>query len=225
MSMKILIVEDDVTIADTLELFLRKEHYQTEKAKDGLQALEFWQRFKPDLILLDIGLPELDGLEVLKQIRAKDNTPVIYLTARTEEVDELLGLGLGADDYITKPFSPRTLIAHIKAVLRRSHKEDYQAPETLRVGSIEVDTYRVVAMVAGEVLNLTPTEFKLLHHLCRTPARAITRFELLEASMPESDALERAVDSHMKNLRQKLDEAGAKDMIQTVRGVGYRISE
>lgn len=222
---KILIVEDDPTIADTVELFLRKEGFETEKAKDGLKALELWRLVKPDLIVLDIGLPELDGLEVLKHIRAKDNTAVIFLTARAEEVDELLGLGLGADDYLTKPFSPRTLIAHIKAVLRRSSSQAYETPETLRVGPVEVDTYRVAATVNGTILPLTPTEFKLLYHLARTPNRAISRFELLEISMPESDALERAVDSHMKNLRQKLEDAGAINIIQTVRGVGYRISE
>lgn len=221
--MKILIVEDNAPIADSIELFLRKENYQTEKAMDGLQALEYWQRFQPDLIILDIGLPKVDGLEVLKRIRAKADTPVIFLTARTEEVDELLGLGLGADDYMTKPFSLRTLLAHIKAVLRRRELNNFQKPEVLRLGSIEVDSYKMKASVNEVVLDLTPTEFRLLHHLCRTPERAISRFELLDASMPESGALERVIDSHMKNLRHKLDMAGAEDQIQTVRGIGYKI--
>ncbi len=223
MTQKILIVEDDPTIADTVELFLRKEGYQTEKARDGLRALELWQHFKPDLVVLDIGLPKLDGLEVLKHIKSQADTAVIFLTARAEEVDELLGLGLGADDYISKPFSPRTLIAHIKAVLRRTGVNAYEKPEVIRLGTIEIDTYRVMVTVNTQALNLTPTEFKLLHHLARTPGRAISRFELLEASMPESDALERAVDSHMKNLRQKLAEAGVPELIETVRSIGYRI--
>ncbi|MCA9835291.1 MAG: response regulator transcription factor [Trueperaceae bacterium] len=220
---KILIVEDDPTIADTVALFLRKEGYQTEKARDGVAGLELWRHYQPDLIVLDIGLPKLDGLEVLREIRTHASTPVIFLTARAEEVDELLGLGLGADDYISKPFSPRTLIAHIKAVLRRFGGGSYESPTVLKLGLLEVDTYRVMATVEQEPLNLTPTEFKLLHHLARTPGRAISRFELLEASMPESDALERAVDSHMKNLRHKLGEAGVPDLIETVRGVGYRL--
>jgi two-component system response regulator AdeR len=220
---KILIVEDDPTIADTVELFLRRENFQTEKAKDGLRALELWQQFQPDLIVLDIGLPRLDGLEVLKKVRKQAATPVIFLTARAEEVDELLGLGLGADDYITKPFSPRTLIAHIKAVLRRSTINSYETSEVMRIGELEIDTYRVQVLVRKQPLNLTPTEFKLLYHLARTPGRAISRFELFEASMPESDALERAVDSHMKNLRQKLSEAGNSELIETVRGIGYRL--
>ncbi|MEM7734780.1 MAG: response regulator transcription factor [Deinococcota bacterium] len=222
---KILIVEDDPTIAETVELFLRKDGFQTDKAKDGLLALQSWRVFQPDLIVLDIGLPQLDGLEVLKRIRAQDTIPVIFLTARAEEIDELLGLGLGADDYITKPFSPRTLIAHIKAVLRRSNIPTNDVPETLNIGHIFVDTYRMIAKVHEQTLNLTPTEFRLLHHLARTPSRAISRFELLEASMPESEALERAVDTHMKNLRQKLADAGADGAIETVRGVGYRMVE
>jgi two-component system, OmpR family, response regulator AdeR len=221
---KVLIVEDDHTIAESVELFLRKEAFKTERAKDGKRALELWRSFNPDLILLDIGLPELDGFEVLKTVRAQDSVPVIFLTARSEEIDELLGMGLGADDYLTKPFSLRKLLVHIKAVLRRASVTN-DAPKSINVGNLEVDPYRVSARVNEITLNLTPTEFKLLHHLAKSPGRAVSRWELLEVTMPESEALGRAVDSHMKNLRQKLADAGAPTMIETVRTVGYRLVE
>ena len=220
----ILIVEDEPDIAETVELYLRKEGYRTERARDGKRALELWRAAQPDLLLLDIGLPELDGLEVLRRVRADSRVPVIMLTARAEEIDELLGLGLGADDYVTKPFSPRTLLARVKAVLRRGAQEDV-ADKPVHVGPLTVDPYRVAASVDGTPLPLTPTEFKLLFHLAKTPGRAVTRLELFEASMPESDALERAVDVHVKNLRGKLAEGGADGLLETVRGVGYRLRE
>ena len=223
---KILIVEDDTIIAETVELFLRNEGYKTERAANGRLGLELWRAFAPDLIILDIGLPELDGLEVLQVVRTKSDIPVVMLTARAEEIDELLALGMGADDYITKPFSPKILIAHIKAVLKRDvvKSETTKREAPLRIGEIEIDSYQMLAKVGEYNLNLTPTEYKLLYHLAKTPGRAISRWELLEASMPESDALERAVDTHMKNLRQKLEDAGAIDIISTVWGVGYRFN-
>jgi len=217
----ILVVEDELSLAQTIELYLRNEGYQTERAADGVRALELWRAVKPDLIILDIGLPKLDGLEVLKRIRSESNVPVIMLTARAEELDELLGLGLGADDYIVKPASARKLMARVKTVLKRSQTEVQQ--EVLRLDTIELDSYSMQVKVSGKHLLLTPTEFRLLHHLMLTPNRAIERLELLEVSMPESDALERAVDIHMTNLRRKLKDAGANDVIQTVRGIGYRI--
>ena len=221
---KVLIVEDERTIAEGVELYLRKEGFQTERAGTGRRAVELWRVFQPDLILLDIGLPELDGLEVLKTVRMTDNVPVVMMTARAEEIDELLGLGLGADDYVTKPFSLRVLVAHVRAVLKRdAPKAPPQKP--LRVGRVEVDAYHVSATANGRPLTLTPTEFKLLHHLAKTPGRAVSRWELLEATVPESEALERAVDSHLKNLRQKLAEAGVEGAIQTVWGVGYRLND
>lgn len=220
---KILIVEDEHTIAEGVELYLRKEGFETERAGDGKRALELWRVFRPDLILLDIGLPEIDGLEVLKTLRVSDRVPVIMMTARAEEIDELLGLGLGADDYITKPFSLRVLTAHVRAVLKRHAPVVEQKP--LRVGSIEVDAYHMSVRANARPVSLTPAEFKLLHHLAQTPGRAVSRAELLGASMPESDALERAVDSHLKNLRQKLADVGVENAIETVWGFGYRLNE
>ena len=219
----ILIVEDNPDIADTLELFLRSEAHRTERARDGNAALTLFRAAQPDLVLLDIGLPGLDGLEVLKAIRAESEVPVILLTARAEEVDELLGLGLGADDYITKPYSPRKLMARIKAALRRSSGGEHHTP--YRVGGLEVDTYQVRASVEGDELKLTPTEFNLLAKLASAPGKAMSRAELIEAALPDSDALARVVDVHLKNVRRKLGELGADQLLETVRGVGYRLRE
>jgi two-component system response regulator AdeR len=215
----VLLVEDELDLAQTIELYLRNEGFRTER------ALDLWRRARPDLIVLDLGLPKLDGLEVLTTIRRESNVPVLILTARSEEVDELLGLGLGADDYLTKPVSGRKLMARVKVLLRRSRSEGEYEADVLRVGPLEVDTYRVQARVDGAPLDLTPTELKLLHHLAATPGRAIGRGELYEAALPEGDALERAVDIHITNLRRKLREAGAGDPIATVRGVGYALAD
>ncbi len=219
----ILVVEDERELAETLELYLRSHHYRTERAHDGEGALALFRAAKPDLVLLDVMLPKKDGLEVLRAIRAAGRTPVIMLTARAEEVDKLVGLGLGADDYVVKPYSLREVEARVQAVLRRSA----DAPEArpLRVGALELDPYSVRARVNGHLLPLTPTEFGLLHHLAKTPGRAVTRGELLGAAMRESDALESAVNVHLKNVRAKLREAGAADLLETVRGVGYRLAE
>lgn len=219
----ILVVEDDEDIAESLELFLRKEHYRTEKANTGEKALKLFRAAKPDLVLLDIGLPGMDGLEVLRTIRSESKTPVMMLTARSQDIDELLGFGLGADDYVTKPFNIQKLLARVKAILRRRY--DGEEQNILRVGALEVDMYSVRALVHGKDLHLTPTEFKLLAHLASAPGKAMTRSELFEAAMPESDALERAVDVHLKNVRQKLAEYGAEELLETVRGVGYRLAE
>ncbi len=218
----ILVVEDDREIADMLELYLRHDGHQTERASDGEGALQLFRAARPDLVILDVGLPKLDGLEVLRRIREAGRTPVVMLTARSEEVDELLGLGLGADSYLTKPCSPRKVMAHVKAVLRRNDLGEDE-PDIVRVGPLEVDSYRVEARVDKTVLHLTPTEFKLLETLARAPGKAMSRTELFDAAMPESDALERAIDRHLKNIRAKLAEQGADDILETVRGVGYRL--
>lgn len=221
----VLLVEDELDLAQTIELYLRNEGFRTERAFDGERALDLWRQSRPDLILLDLGLPKIDGLEVLKTVRRESSVPVLILTARSEEVDELLGLGLGADDYLTKPVSGRKLMARVKVLLRRSWSEGEHDTDVLRVGALEVDTYRVQARVHQTPLDLTPTEFKLLHHLAATPGRAVSRGELYEAALPEGDALERAVDIHIANLRRKLREADAGDPIATVRGVGYALTD
>ena len=218
----ILIVEDERELADSLELYLANSGYRTERAHDGEEALRLFRAAQPDLILLDVMMPKKDGFEVLQSIRHESKTPVIMLTAKAEEIDKLLGLGQGADDYLIKPYSLREVVARIKAVLRRTQGEP--DVKIIRIGALEVDTYSMSARVGGVTLNLTPTEFKLLHHLALTPGRAISRQELIGAAMPESDALESAVNVHLKNLRHKLGEQGAADLLVTVRGIGYRLS-
>ena len=218
----VLIVEDEPQIAEILEGYLRRGGYRTERAGDGQTALKLFRAARPDLILLDVLLPEMDGLEVLKAVRAASTTPVIMLTARTEELDKLLALELGADDYVTKPFRPREVMARVKAVLRRSQPLGQGAP--LRVGTLELDPLRASVQIGDQALELTATEFRLLHHLAGSPGRIFNRAELLEAALPESEALERVIDVHLRNLRRKLETADASDMLQTVRGMGYRLS-
>lgn len=219
---RVLVVEDDRDIAESLELFLRSDGHRTERAHDGRRALELVRSAQPDLVLLDLGLPELDGLEVLKAIRAGSDLPVIVVTARREEVDELLGLGLGADDYVTKPFAPRALLARVKAVLRRAAVPP-AAPAATTVDRLTVDRYAMEARVDDEALALTPTEFALLAALADAPGKAMRREELIERAMPDSDALARTVDGHLKNLRRKLADRGVEHLLETVRGVGYRL--
>jgi two-component system, OmpR family, response regulator AdeR len=218
----VLVVEDEPQIAEILEGYLRRGGYRTERAGDGGAALRLFRAAHPDLILLDVLLPVLDGLEVLKAVRAESATPVIMLTARTEELDKLLALELGADDYVTKPFRPREVIARVKAVLRRSQPGAQALP--LRVGTLELDPLRASVQVGEQALRLTATEFRLLHHLALSPGRIFNRAELLEAALPESEALERVIDVHLRNLRKKLEAVGASEMLQTVRGMGYRLS-
>lgn len=218
----VLVVEDEPEIGEILEGYLRRDGFHTERAADGHQALNLLRAAQPDLVLLDIQLPEMDGLEVLRRIRSNGNTPVILVTARTEDLDKLLGLELGADDYVTKPFSPREVVARVKAVLRRATPTQATKP-IVRVGPLEIDSEKVVARLGSERLELTPTEFRLLETLARAPGKAFSRAELLGAALPDSDALERVVDVHLKNLRKKLELAGEAELLETVRGVGYRL--
>lgn len=222
--MTILIVEDESGIARTLDQYLRREGYQVEVAITGRHALQLFHQAQPDLVLLDVMLPELDGFEVLKAIRQSSTVPVIMLTARTDEVDRLVGLGLGADDYVVKPFSFREVVARVKAVLRRSQRS-VEPPPALQVGWLRIDISMATASYAGQVLDLTATEFRLLSHFAGTPNRVFSRAELIERALPDSDILERTLDSHIKNLRAKLQRCGAKNIIKTVRGLGFSLVE
>jgi two-component system, OmpR family, response regulator AdeR len=217
----VLIVEDEPDIADLLEAYLRREQFRTERAGDGSSAVALHRATRPDLVLLDVNLPEFDGFEVLRKIRETAQTPVIMLTALSEDLDKLLGLKLGADDYVVKPFSPLEVVARVKAVLRRVGAQS--AAQPLRLANLELDPVAVRVRVAGNRLDITMTEYRILEHLMRHPNRAFTRTELLEVALPDSEALERVIDTHLGNLRKKLELAGMPDIIQTVRGMGFRL--
>lgn len=217
----VLIVEDEPDIADLLEAYLRREAFRTERASDGANAVRLHRAARPDLVLLDVNLPEFDGFEVLRKIRETAQTPVIMLTALAEDLDKLLGLKLGADDYVVKPFSPLEVVARVKAVLRRASTQ--AAAQPLRFATLELDPVAIQVRVAGKRLEVTMTEYRMLEHLLRHPNRAFTRAELLAVALPDSDALERVIDTHLGNLRKKLIAAGMPEIIQTVRGMGFRL--
>ncbi|WP_286731600.1 response regulator [Pseudomonas sp. PGPPP4] len=219
----ILIVEDDADSASVLEAYLLRDGFAVILAEDGRHGLDLFQRERPDLVLLDMMLPRLGGTEVLAQIRRAGDTPVIMVTAIGDEPEKLGALRYGADDYVVKPYNPKEVVARVHAVLRRCH----QAPRDdrwLRHGALTVDLERFSATVEARALELTPTEFGLLATLMRTPHKAFTREELLERCLPESEALARVVDTHLHNLRRKLEAAGLPGVPVTVRAIGYRFS-
>jgi len=223
---RILVVEDEAKIAEVLRLYLEKNGYELSVAADGHQALESVRRQKPDLVLLDLNLPGMDGLEVCRRLRQESSIPIIMVTARNEETDKLIGLELGADDYVTKPFSPREVVARVRAVLRRVTSAETQ-PSLLRVGELALDPQRHEAQLAGRLLDLTPTEFRLLQALMGNPGRVFSRLQLLEQLQGEAfEGYERTVDAHVKNLRQKIESNPQKPArLLTVYGVGYKFAE
>jgi len=223
---KILIVDDEPKIVDLVRAYLEKDGYKTLVAYDGKTALELARREKPALIVLDLMLPEVSGLDVCRQLRATSTVPIIMLTARDEESDKLIGLELGADDYVTKPFSPKELVARVRAVLRRTQAASTTTANRLSLGDITID-FEAREVTVGEVpVELTPTEFNLLGALMRNAGRTLTRLQLLDAAMGEAfEGYERTIDTHIKNLRRKIEKDPANPTyIQTVYGVGYRFT-
>lgn len=220
----ILLVEDEKKLRDMVTTHLQQEGFIVAPAADGLEALRIWQDIKPDLLVLDLMLPKLSGWEVLKKIRQKDNTPVIVLTARADEVDKLLGLELGADDYMTKPFSPRELSARIKAVLRRSRPSVQNSSTSFYNLNLNVD--RMEAFVGEALLQLTATEFKILLLLTENPGQVFSRLHILERVFGDMyEGYERTIDTHISNLRHKIEATGTSDVsIKTVYGVGYKLT-
>lgn len=216
-----LVVEDEPAISDLLKLYLTRDGFGVQVAKDGPTALALSRTAHPIAILLDVGLPGMDGTEVCRTMRDEGNwTPIIFCTARDDEVDRIVGLELGADDYVTKPFSPREVVARVRAVLRRT---DRIREETLVLGAIEIDEMRRQVKVGGELLTLTATEFDLLTHLVGHPGRVFSRDQLLaEVWGYTAAAGSRTVDVHIAQLRAKLGDASP---IRTVRGVGYSAQE
>lgn len=217
---RILLVEDDAPLAQTVAEYLRSEGFVVTIAGTGPEGLRLAQSEAPDLVILDWLLPGMSGIDVCRRIRAAGRTPIIMLTARVEEADKLLGLELGADDYITKPFSLRELTARVRAVLRRS--QPGTTADVLRLGPLEVDVGAHGVRLAGREVDLTPSEFKILAVLARHPGRVFTRLQLMEAALGEYyEGYERTVDSHISRLRQKIDPDHR--LIQTVHGIGYKL--
>ncbi len=223
----ILIAEDDGDIAQILTAYLDRDGFRTVCASDGEVALMHHRTLRPDLVLLDVQMPKADGFAVLAEIRRRGTTPVIMATARAEDLDTLSALRIGADDYIVKPFNPLEVVARVKAVLRRTMGAA-SGDAAIRWGPLDIDTIGYTAHVRGDggqsALDLTLTEYRLLAHMARAPMRVFTRADLLDACLPEGDALERTVDSHVSKLRRKLEQAGAPGLCAGVRGVGYRLS-
>lgn len=222
----VLVVEDDPEIARLLERYLTRSGYRTVRASTGLTALSHLQMLRPDLVVLDVGLPDIDGFDLLAKIRRDSLVPVIFVSAMDDDTDKLLGLKLGADDYVTKPFNPQEVVARVGAVLKRTR--GIAGSEVIRHDQIEVHLDSHIAITSTErgrlELPLTATEFRLLVCFVRSPFKTFERAFLLDACMPESEALDRTVDTHIANLRRKLTNCGQGGYITTVRGIGYRFA-
>ena len=222
---KILVVDDEPKVLELIKAYLIKDGYQVLTAVDGQEALAKVQNHQPDLVILDLNLPEIDGLKVCSSIRSQSNMPIIMLTARDDEVDKVVGLELGADDYVTKPFSPRELAARVSAVLRRS-REGVKPGKQIVAGDVCMDTERHETTYKQQPLNLTAAEFKLLSVLANNPGRVYTRLQLMDSAFGQSyEGYERTIDTHIKNIRQKLSKRAPEESnpLVTVRGVGYKL--
>jgi DNA-binding response OmpR family regulator len=224
MPQTVLVVEDDVRITNLLRLYLEREGFGVVAAYDGRAALESAERARPSLVILDLMLPHLDGVEVCRRLREHSDVPILMLTARVDEVDKLLGLSLGADDYVTKPFSPREVVARVKTILRRARREVPR--RILRHRELEMDLERHHLRREGREVHLTPIEFKLLQAFLEAPERAFSREQLLNRiyAFNEADVVDRTIDVHVGKLREKLgDDPARPRYIATVRGVGYKL--
>ena len=223
----ILVIEDDHKTADIVRLYLEDDGHQVLNALDGVHGLELAREEKPDLIVLDLMMPGINGLEVCRTLRKESEVPIIMLTARTTEQDKLVGLDLGADDYVTKPFSPRELVARVRAVLRRTVEEDPldRGPQEVTWNDLQVDFRLHAVQVAGQHVNLTPTEFRLLGILVREPSRVFSRSQLVDRAFGyDFEGLERTVDVHILNLRRKIEQdPNQPKYIKTVYGMGYKL--
>lgn len=216
----VLVVEDDSAIAEIHHAYLQRAGCRTVRAADGETALQLVQLLRPDLLLLDLNLPRKDGFAVLSALRQDGDTPVIVVSARDENVDKLTALRIGADDYVTKPFNPNEVIARVQAVLRRTAAT---GPSVIRYGQLFLDSSAHSVSTPAGPLSLTPSEYRLLAHLLRRPGRVQSRSDLVDACLPDAEALDRTVDSHIAHLRRKLAAAAAGVALTTVRGIGYRL--
>lgn len=223
----ILIVEDDRNTASLVATYLQREGFGTVTVHDGREALKIAQRHPPLLVILDVMLPSLDGWEICKRLRNRSDVPILMLTAREEEIDRVLGLTLGADDYVVKPFSPRELVERVKAILRRARPEDKARGRQLTHGGLNMDLEKHIVSVDGRPVSLTVSEYKLLRALMRSPGRVFSRQELLNHFYEHGEVVvDRVIDVHVGKLRQKIETDPAKPRyVQTVRGFGYRLAE
>ena len=222
----VLVVDDEPKIVQLTRDYLEHAGFRVASAADGREALVSFRRDAPDLVVLDLGLPTLDGLDVARAIRKSSNVPIVMLTGRGDEADRVVGLELGADDYVTKPFSPKELVARVRAVLRRSELASSPA-DVVRAGDVTLDVPRLSVRVNDRAVELTPTEFQLLLALARSPGRVFTRSQLLDALHGVAfESYERAIDAHVKNIRRKLEpDPREPRYLLTVHGVGYRFAE
>jgi len=222
----ILVVDDEPRIAQIARDYLEEAGFRVITASNGNDALAAARRSSPDLIVLDLALPGLDGIDVTRAVRRESNVPIVMLTARVEESDKLVGLEIGADDYVTKPFSPKELVARVRAVLRRSESVPERG-DLIRAGDLLLDVPRLKTTLGGRNVDLTPTEFQLVATMARQPGRVFTRAQLLDAVRGVAvESFERAIDAHIKNIRRKLEADSRKPrLILTVYGIGYKFAE
>ncbi|MEE8413084.1 MAG: response regulator transcription factor [Dehalococcoidales bacterium] len=222
---RVLVVDDDVKTVELVKLYLNRDGYRVITANDGLEALRLAREIRPDLVVLDLMLPGMDGLTICRTLRNESDVPIIMLTARATDQDKLTGLGMGADDYVTKPFSPRELAARVRTVLRRLPGE--RGPIEIELGELRVNFQRHEASIGNRQLNLTPAEFKLLGVMVKEPGRVFTREQLIEQAIGyDFEGFDRTIDVHILNLRRKLGASpGHSGYIKTVYGVGYKLLE
>lgn len=224
----ILIVEDDRKTASILALYLQKEGFDTIEAYNGVDAIALFKKRAPNIILLDLMIPKLDGIEVCKKIRQESDVPIMMVTAKVEEVDKLVGLSIGADDYVVKPFSPREVVARVKVILRRFRRKETSPAKPISFQGLVVDPEKHKVSLHGNALQLTHLEFKLLATLSAAPGRVFSREALLDGiyARGEIHVLDRTIDVHIKNLRQKIEKNPSRPRyIKTVRGIGYQFAE
>ena len=221
---KVLVVDDNIKTVELVKLYLNRDGYKVITAYDGLEALRIARESHPNLIVLDLMLPSMDGLDVCRTLRDETDVPIIMLTARTTDQDKLMGLDVGADDYVTKPFNPRELAARIRAILRRLPGE--RGPDQIKHGKLTLNFLKQEASISGKILNLTPVEFKLLAVFVREPGRVFSRAQLIDKALSvDYQGFDRTIDVHILNLRRKLEpDANHPQYIKTVYGVGYKFS-
>lgn len=226
MSKHILVADDDRHILDIITFALEKAGMRVTLTENGQQAVEAFAAHQPDLIVLDINMPEMDGLEVCRAVRKTSDTPILFLSSRDDEIDRILGLEIGGDDYVTKPFSPRELVARINAILKRTRPSAQSDPAVLRHGLLEICPDRHTAMWNGMDIKLTAMEFSILEMLVRQPRRVFSRENIMDVAYGQDVVVsDRTIDSHIRHIRQKLTDAGGLGLIETVHGVGYKLTQ